>query len=127
MDPEVNLSWVATFCAGYSGADLKALLFNAQMEAYDDFRREDGHSNVVSATATMAPKKESVLIIEPKHLDKALIQTKASVTEKEARMYDQVYSEFLSGRKTNLMNSEDSSYDGLKSIFDRKGQRQTLA
>ena len=133
FDPEVNLSWVATFCVGFSGADLKALLSNAQMEAYDDFRRDEANiaaDGVTSSLLLSSSSKtvDSVLLIGPKHMDKALIQTKASVTEKEAGLYERVYAEFLTGRRMNNGVGNEESRDGYKTIFDRKaGQRQTLA
>ena len=122
-DPAVNLPWVATFCAGFSGADLKALLYNAQMEAFDDVRRD--MENVVGIKSEVNAAGETGLLIKTKHLDKALIQTKPSVSAKEAKKYDQVYAEFLSGRDKDANNAGDT--DRAKSIFGRSGQRQTLA
>ena len=118
LDSGVDLSWVATFCVGFSGADLAALLHNAQMEAFDEARR--GVDEVEHAEAS---SKVDPLIIDAKHMDKALISTKPSITQGEAQKYDRVYEDFLKG-KSKIRR--DESKDAVQTIFVRS-QRQTFA
>lgn len=82
---EVDFEEVADKADGYTGADLQAVLYNAQMLAIKE-RREDVATDVM---------------VHQRHLMSALCDTKPSLTKSEKVKYREIYQKFVTSRKKN--------------------------
>ncbi|KAK6622631.1 hypothetical protein RUM43_008473 [Polyplax serrata] len=82
---DVDFEEVADKADGYTGADLQAILYNAQMLAIKE-RREDVATDVM---------------VHQRHLMSALCDTKPSLTKSEKVKYREIYQKFVTSRKKN--------------------------
>ncbi|CAN4121123.1 unnamed protein product [Withania somnifera] len=102
---DVNLDGIARLTEGFSGADLQALLSDAQLEAVHDL--------LDSEKAGMPDKKP---VISDALLKSIASKAKSSVSDAEKqRLYD-IYSQFLDSKRSVAAQSRDA-----------KGKRATLA
>ncbi len=111
-DASVDVAHVAERTEGFSGADLQALMYNAQLLAVHDVL--DSHTEGTgSPTVCM------------EHVEKALTDTRGSLGGAERRRLDAVYAEF-SGQRDVHRNEGDA---GAATAEWRKiaGKKATLA
>ncbi|CAH9133056.1 unnamed protein product [Cuscuta epithymum] len=102
---DVNLDAVADMTDGFSGADLQALLSDAQLEAV--------HEHLNGQTGTQPCKMP---IIDDALLRRIALEAKPSVSDNEKlRLYD-IYSQFLDSKRSVASQTRDG-----------KGKRATLA
>ncbi|XP_010491483.1 PREDICTED: peroxisome biogenesis protein 1-like isoform X2 [Camelina sativa] len=101
MADDIDLEPIALMTEGFSGADLQALLSDAQLAAVHDFlNRED------------KPETGTTPIITDPLLKSIASKTKPSVSETEKQKLYDIYSQFLDSRKSSR---------------ESKGKRATLA
>ncbi|EOA19835.1 hypothetical protein CARUB_v10000082mg [Capsella rubella] len=101
MADDIDLEPIALMTEGFSGADLQALLSDAQLAAVHEFlNRED------------EPETGSTPIITDPLLKSIASKTKPSVSETEKQKLYDIYSQFLDSRKSSR---------------EAKGKRATLA
>ncbi|ESQ40798.1 hypothetical protein EUTSA_v10012497mg [Eutrema salsugineum] len=101
MADDIDLDPIAQMTEGFSGADLQALLSDAQLGAVHDFlNRED------------KPETGTTPIITDPLLKSIASKTKPSVSETEKQKLYDIYSQFLDSRKSSR---------------EAKGKRATLA
>ncbi|XP_050367235.1 peroxisome biogenesis protein 1 isoform X2 [Argentina anserina] len=105
LDGDVDLSAIADMTEGYSGADLQALLSDAQLAAVHE---------ILDGTYTNDPGRKPV--ISDALLKSTASRTRPSVSEAEKkRLYD-IYSQFLDSKRSVAAQSRGA-----------KGKRATLA
>mmetsp|Transcript_21517 Transcript_21517/g.35615 ORF Transcript_21517/g.35615 Transcript_21517/m.35615 type:complete len:265 (+) Transcript_21517:792-1586(+) len=103
---DVRLETVAEQCTGYTGADIQALFYSAQLEV---IHRAMSDSEAASAEL----QRRSVCM---KDLEKALSSSRASVSATERSRYDAIYEQFQQGRGNHHAHQSSSH-----------GKRATLA
>jgi len=101
LTSDVDLLKIAERTNGYSGADLQAILYTAQLSAVEHLMEDTKE------------KTDDVMEINQNHLEEALKNTRPSLTKEENVKYKRIYSKFQQG----------SDLAGLKSGI----QRATLA
>lgn len=105
MTEEVDLDAVARMTEGFSGADLQALLSDAQLAAVHDLLdSEDGN------------KPGTMPVITDTLLKSIASNARPSVSEAEKRRLYNIYSQFLDAKRSLAAQSRDA-----------KGKRATLA
>lgn len=131
MDSDVDLEIVAQMSEGFSGADLQALLSDAQLEAVHELLdNNDGNS-----TGKMP-------VITNSLLKSIASKAKSSVSEAEKRRLYDIYSQFLDSKRSAAAQVSLSpslsiiSWQLVRSLIhsciyvqsrDAKGKRATLA
>ncbi|PKU63684.1 peroxisome biogenesis protein 1 isoform X1 [Dendrobium catenatum] len=105
LSADVNLEVIASMTEGFSGADLQALLSDAQLASVHELLDRE-------ATG----KWERIPIINDMLLKSVASKTRPSVSETEKRRLYAIYSQFL-----------DSKKSVASQIRDAKGKRATLA
>eukprot|EP00111_Clytia_hemisphaerica_P007449 TCONS_00021649-protein len=108
LHQDVDFKDLASQTEFFSGADLKALLLNAQLEKI----------HVLMASRNQLSDDQPV-ILSMREFDKALSYTQASVSFKERQHYQTIFENFKNGRKT------DST--GQNTQLTEQLQRVTLA
>ncbi|GLJ21358.1 hypothetical protein SUGI_0392840 [Cryptomeria japonica] len=104
---DVDLGTIASVTEGFSGADLQALLSDAQLESVHGFLETNLNGN---DGGTSRP------LITNRILESVLAKARASVPEKEKyRLYD-IYDQFLNSKTSGAVKARDV-----------KGKRSTLA
>lgn len=107
---DVNLNVVASSTENFSGADLQAVLSDAQLESVHNFLIQSKSNDGISSTKSKSP------IITMEILRSVLIKARPSVSEGERqRLYD-IYKVFMSSRSSIAGKARDA-----------KGKRATLA
>lgn len=102
---DVNLDAIARVTEGFSGADLQALLSDAQLEAVHYFLDSENGSN-----------QGKTPVITDALLKSIASNAKPSVSEAEKRRLYDIYSQFLDSKRSAAAQSRDA-----------KGKRATLA
>ncbi|KAL8481932.1 hypothetical protein ACS0TY_028178 [Phlomoides rotata] len=105
LDSDVDLEIVAQMSEGFSGADLQALLSDAQLEAVHELL----DNNDGSSTGKMP-------VITNSLLKSIASKAKSSVSKAEKRRLYDIYSQFLDSKRSATAQSRDA-----------KGKRATLA
>ncbi|XP_062012327.1 peroxisomal ATPase PEX1 isoform X1 [Rosa rugosa] len=105
LDGDVDLSAIADMTEGYSGADLQALLSDAQLAAVHE---------ILDGTYTNDPGRKPV--ISDALLKSTASRTRPSVSEAEKQKFYNIYSQFLDSKRSVAAQSRDA-----------KGKRATLA
>lgn len=105
LESDVNLEAIAHMTEGFSGADLQALLSDAQLEAvHDILNGENGEQSGKMPVITNTLLKRIASVAKP------------SVSENEKRRLYDIYSQFLDSKRSVASQSRDA-----------KGKRATLA
>nr|GMD77864.1 peroxisome biogenesis protein 1 isoform X1 [Ipomoea batatas] len=105
LESDVNLEAIAHMTEGFSGADLQALLSDAQLEAvHDILNGENGEQSGKMPVITDTLLKRIASVAKP------------SVSENEKRRLYDIYSQFLDSKRSVASQSRDA-----------KGKRATLA
>ncbi|XP_014509277.1 peroxisome biogenesis protein 1 isoform X2 [Vigna radiata var. radiata] len=105
MDKDIDLTTIANMTEGFSGADLQALLSDAQLAAvHDVLDNEDGL------------RTEKTPIITDALLKFTTSKARPSVSEEEKRRLYNIYHQFLDSKRSVAAQSRDS-----------KGKKATLA
>lgn len=105
---DVNIEYLAAITEGFSGADLQAVLSDAQLESIHSFLDNSDDGSVNRGT-----KKRPCITM--RQLNETAMKARPSVTEAEKRKLNAVYDTFVGNRSISA-NSRDS-----------KGKRATLA
>lgn len=84
---DVNLSKVAKETVGFTGADLQAVLYTAQMNSVEHLLNEE-------AASEAAINSGDVNFIAQKHLDGAVQTTRPSLTREEKLKYERIIDKF---------------------------------
>ncbi|KAL6206296.1 hypothetical protein ACLB2K_023544 [Fragaria x ananassa] len=105
LDADVDLSAIADMTEGYSGADLQALLSDAQLAAVHE---------ILDGTYTHDPGRKPV--ISDALVKSTASRTRPSVSEAEKKKLYDIYSQFLDSKRSVAAQSRDA-----------KGKRATLA
>ncbi|OIW10240.1 hypothetical protein TanjilG_27991 [Lupinus angustifolius] len=105
MADDIDLATVANMTEGFSGADLQALLSDAQLAAVHDVLE-----NIDATGPTTTP------IITGAHLNFTASKARPSVSEEEKRRLYNIYHQFLDSKRSAAAQSRDA-----------KGKRATLA
>lgn len=105
LTSDVDLDAIARMTEGFSGADLQALLSDAQLEAVHD---------VLSCADSNMPAKTPV--VTDSLLKSIASKARSSVSEAEKRRLYTIYSQFLDSKKSSASQWRDA-----------KGKRATLA
>ncbi|KAK9473109.1 P-loop containing nucleoside triphosphate hydrolase protein [Dipodascopsis tothii] len=132
----IDLAALADRTAGFSGADLQALVYNAHLEAIhtvvdrDDrpdapaapapeyFSLGDDADDVADVLAALRPPSQpdrpaamavAEIVIQPEHMDASLRTTKPSISVSEQRRLRAIYREFLSERTGEMPSGTASS------------------
>lgn len=92
LQGDVDLNFLASVTEDFSGADLKALLYNAQVESAHSVLRLHGDKEASSNV-------EIELLICMEDFKKALDVTQASVTIEERKKFDMIFRDFGSGHE----------------------------
>ncbi|XP_075214705.1 peroxisomal biogenesis factor 1 [Lycorma delicatula] len=103
LDSGCDFSFIAAQTDGFSGADLQALIYGAQMISYDELNGNDVQSEEDSDDLSMLAKTEvpGKLTIKNSHLLLALKETKPSLNIEELRRYQRIYDNFQKLRCKN--------------------------
>ncbi|KAL0051151.1 hypothetical protein WJX82_002808 [Trebouxia sp. C0006] len=109
LDAAVDLDAVGVQCEGYSGADLSALLSEAQLAAVHE------RLDLADEHAATHQDAQATLLITTKHITEALSKAHPSVTPAERRRLEAVYDKFSNNRDPNIGSA------------DHKGKRKQLA
>lgn len=88
FDKDVNLEGIAERSIGYSGADLQAVLYTAQLSVVEEMGIENLKGRVGG---------DDVMQINQNQLEEALRSTRPSLTKEESLKYKKIYSKFQSG------------------------------
>ena len=99
LSEDVSLDTLAQLTRDFTGADLKALIYNALLESLNSLEEFSD---------------QSPLIVSQHHITSALRSTKPSLNQRDRRFYDQIYTSFAGGSK------QQTSAEGI-------GQKTTLA
>jgi peroxin-1 len=86
--PAETIQTVAERCVGFSGADLQALVYSAQLEAVNE-------TLAVDATIHQDPDTEGQVVVNTKHFEIALKTTHRSVSDSDLVRLETIYSEFV--------------------------------
>ncbi|KAK6131484.1 hypothetical protein DH2020_034770 [Rehmannia glutinosa] len=105
MDADVDLNLIARMTEGFSGADLQALLSDAQLEAVHELLDSEDGSPTGKMPVITGPLLKSIAS-----------KAKSSVSESEKRRLYDIYSQFLDSKRSVSAQSRDA-----------KGKRATLA
>ncbi|XP_057307357.1 peroxisomal ATPase PEX1-like isoform X2 [Hydractinia symbiolongicarpus] len=92
LQEDVDLNFLASVTEDFSGADLKALLYNAQVESAHSVLRLHGDKETSS-------NDQIGLLICMEDFKKALDVTQASVTIEERKKFEMIFRDFGSGRE----------------------------
>ncbi|CAK0784927.1 hypothetical protein CVIRNUC_008132 [Coccomyxa viridis] len=109
LDAAVSLQQVANACEGFSGADLSALLSDAQLEAVHE----------VLAGARAADEAQGVPAITTRHLAAAAAKARPSIPAAERERLESIYRRFRGSR--------DPGFGGTPVSGKGKGKLATLA
>ncbi|BES89227.1 ATPase family associated with various cellular activities (AAA) [Nesidiocoris tenuis] len=97
LSDDVDLSAIGQATEGFSGADLKGLLSSAQLKLIDNIITQTSGDDDFSFEALPTILKNNARVkLTQGHLLEALRECTPSVGQAERRMYDRIYSEFLS-------------------------------
>eukprot|EP00250_Pteridium_aquilinum_P022401 c25371_g1_i3 orf=160-3567(+) len=107
---DTRLDEVASLTENFSGADLQAVLSDAQLEAVHRFLSDDTTRNGATADNLMSP------LITMEVLRSALLKARPSVSEQERRKLYSIYDSFVTSRSSMMSKARDT-----------KGKRATLA
>ncbi|KAH7441624.1 hypothetical protein KP509_03G046300 [Ceratopteris richardii] len=107
---DVNLDLVASLTENFSGADLQAVLSDAQLEAVHNFL---SHETIKDASISESPNRP---IITMEALKSVLLRARPSVSDHERRRLYSIYDSFISSRSSIS-----------EKVRDAKGKRATLA
>lgn len=102
---DVDLGAIARVTEGFSGADLQALLSDAQLEAVHELLGNDDDA-----------KTGKMPVISDSLLKSVVTKTKPSLSQTEKRRLYDIYGQFLDSRRSVAVQSRDA-----------KGKRATLA
>ncbi|KAK6114943.1 hypothetical protein DH2020_007212 [Rehmannia glutinosa] len=105
MAADVDLNLIARMTEGFSGADLQALLSDAQLEAVHELLDSEDGSPTGKMPVITGPLLKSIAS-----------KAKSSVSESEKRRLYDIYSQFLDSKRSVSAQSRDA-----------KGKRATLA
>ena len=94
LGEDVNLDVVASLTENLSGADLQAILSDAQLEAVHSFLSSQKDSNDTSATQSERP------IITMRVMSSVLLNARPSVSDQERRRLYNIYDMFMSARSS---------------------------
>jgi SpoVK/Ycf46/Vps4 family AAA+-type ATPase len=96
--PDIDVAPLAARTQGFSGADLQALMYNAQLHvAHDALDRiearpqNDGEEVVKVATGVNAAAQPALTM---RDIEKAMTETRASLSDKERMRLENIYAEF---------------------------------
>ena len=96
LDPKVDLRDISRRAEGYTGADLQALLYNAQIEAVHDVidagRRDD--------------RREGAPVVTMDHVERSYATTRPSLSKKEIARLEGIYEAFGSHGKERKETTE---------------------
>lgn len=105
---DVDLGSIASITEGFSGADLQALLSDAQLESVHEFL-ESGKSGAYGTSAAHP-------LITHRVLESVVVKARPSVPESEKHRLYTIYSEFVNSKTSVAAKTRDA-----------KGKRSTLA
>lgn len=105
---DVDLGSIASITEGFSGADLQALLSDAQLESVHEFL-ESGTSGAYGTSAAHP-------LITHRILESVVVKARPSVPESEKHRLYTIYNEFLNSKTSVAAKTRDA-----------KGKRSTLA
>ena len=139
LNPSVDLSLLASQCGegegrgggAYTGADLQALLYNAQLEAVHEVleRGEEGGGEGEEVEGGGEGRDRAVVKVE--HVKKAFDTTRPSLSAKELQRFEAIYESFLSGRgkggKKGKGEGKGKGKEGQELLWKTKEKRVTLA
>ena len=104
MAGDVDFRSTAQATEGYSGADLQAVVYNGQLEAIQEvLKAEKGHG------------EKTDVIIEMRHLEASLRDTRMSISTFERRRLEGIYREFASARNGEMPSGEAAKEIGGRS------------
>lgn len=102
MADDVNLDPIAAITEGFSGADLQALLSDAQLAAVHEFLSKEDRTEPGTTPMITDPLLKSIAS-----------KTKPSVSEAEKQKLYDIYSQFLDSRKSVSIYSLHPSSSSL--------------
>lgn len=103
MAGDVDFQAIAEGTEGYSGADLQAVVYNAQLESIQEVLREEKQG------------EKGDVVIEMRHLEASLRDTRMSITKFERRRLEGIYGEFASARNGEMPSGEAGKEIGGRS------------
>lgn len=130
LSEDVDLQAVADECVDFTGADFKAMLYNAQLEAMHEQKMTWKPSNVsqelgffplkddISPSSNRNASTSCVVIVSHSNLLHACHDIQPSVSPSERHRYSQIYKSFVGSRGENF------AADNAETVV---GQRVTLA
>ncbi len=96
LNETVDLEDIARRCDGFTGADLQALLYNAQIEAV--------HDVIDSEVRDDSPKRSGVPLVTMDHVERSFSSTRPSLSKKEIARLEGIYSSF--GKQSKGQNEK---------------------
>ena len=132
LDSDVNLHSLAESTSGLTGADLRAMIYTAQLLSHKaatskpkkvDFLdqknitdheevkqkdREKNHPRQLKPSLKKSPSEEKPSLTQENFLEAAQ-QTQASVTPSEAKKYENIYARFQSGKDDNSAQQQKAT------------------
>jgi SpoVK/Ycf46/Vps4 family AAA+-type ATPase len=115
LAPGVNFAAIAELTANFTGADVAALLSEAQLLAVHEQLdkaaeqqqdRDAGTSTGTSTGATTTSTGSHVPVLRMEHLQRALARARPSLPATEQRRLAAVYARFQQGRDPGLSNRQ---------------------
>jgi peroxin-1 len=112
---DVDLEELAALTDGFSGADLQAVLSDAQLESVHTFLDTPKEISSTSSATTSAEGMQKPLITMSQ-LQATALKARPSVPESERRRLNDIYESFLGARSSASSKTKEA-----------KGKRATLA
>lgn len=93
--PDIDVAPLAAKTHGFSGADLQALLYNAQLHVvHDALDRMGPGVQSVGGEGVRGVETEATPGMRMQDIEKAIAETRASLSEKERVRLEKIYAEF---------------------------------